>query len=344
MTAKDIDQSISTLQSHILAEEQKRPDSGGTLAWILSALSISAKAIAAQLRRARLIDVLGSAGETNVQGEQQQKLDVLANEILLRTLGRRDDVAILASEENDEPVAVRAAADGKRRFCVMFDPLDGSSNLDVAGGVGTIFSIVSHDRRANDPTASVLRPGAEQVAAGYILYGPSTVFTLTLGHGVQMFVLDPSIGAFLRVEDQLRIPKAHAHYSVNEGNRLSFPEPYQRYLHWAQEQSYSARYAGAMVADVHRILLKGGVFLYPPTTKAPKGKLRLLYEANPMAMLVEQAGGLAMAAPDQRILDIEPRELHQRTPVILGSTDEVSRVLEFLDPAAAAGQPAARSA
>jgi len=343
MTASDIDQSISTLQSHILAEERKRPDSGGTLAWILSALSISAKAISAQLRRARLIDVLGNAGETNVQGEQQQKLDVLANEILLRALGRRDDVAILASEENDEPVTVSAAADGKRRFCVMFDPLDGSSNLDVAGGVGTIFSIVSHDRRANTPTASVLRPGSEQVAAGYILYGPSTVFTLTLGHGVQMFVLDPAIGAFLRVEDQLRIPNAKRHYSVNEGNRLSFPEPYQNYLHWAQEQSYSARYAGAMVADVHRILLQGGVFLYPPTTKAPGGKLRLLYEANPMGMIVEQAGGLAMAAPGRRLLEIEPTELHQRTPVIMGSTDEVNRVLGFLEGTDAA-QPEARRA
>jgi fructose-1,6-bisphosphatase I len=330
MTAPDIDRSISTLQSHILAEEQQRPDSGGTLAWILSALSISAKAIAAQVRRARLIDVLGNAGETNVQGEQQQKLDVLANEIMLRALGRRDDVAILASEENEEPVAVRAEPDGKRRFCVLFDPLDGSSNLDVAGGVGTIFSIVRHDRRASDPMNSVLRPGSQQVAAGYILYGPSTVFTLTLGNGVQMFVLEPSIGAFLRVEDQLRIPDANSHYSVNEGNRLSFPQPYQRYLHWAQEQGYSARYAGAMVADVHRILLKGGVFLYPPTTGAPKGKLRLLYEANPMGMLVEQAGGMAMAAPGKRILDIEPSEVHERTPVIMGSGTEVERVLEFL--------------
>ena len=225
----------------------------------------------------------------------------------------------------------------------MFDPLDGSSNLDVAGGVGTIFSIVCHDHHANTPTASVLRPGSEQVAAGYILYGPSTVFTLTLGNGVQMFVLDPSVGAFLRVEDRVRIPTAKPHYSVNEGNRLSFPQSYRNYLHWAQQQSYSARYAGAMVADVHRILLKGGVFLYPPTTKAPNGKLRLLYEANPMGMIVEQAGGLAMAAPDQRLLEIVPTELHQRTPVIMGSSDEVNRVLEFLE-AGDAVRPEARRA
>lgn len=334
MTGTEIDQTINTLQAHILAEESNHPESGGTLAWILSALSVSAKAIAAQIRRARLIDVLGSAGDSNVQGEEQQKLDVLANEILLRTLGRRDDVAILASEENEEPVSVRAASDGKRRFCVMFDPLDGSSNLDVAGGVGTIFSIVRHDHRASNPAESVLLPGSEQVAAGYILYGPSTVFTLTLGNGVQMFVLDPSIGAFLRVEDQLRIPQSTAHYSINEGNRLSFPQPYQDYLHWAQENSYSARYAGAMVADVHRILLKGGVFLYPPTAKAPNGKLRLLYEANPMGLLIEQAGGRAMAGPGQRLLDIQPSEVHQRTPVIMGSPDEVDRVISFLAPRA----------
>lgn len=343
MTATDIDQTINTLQAHILAQEQDHPDSGGTLAWILSALSISAKAIAAQIRRARLIDVLGNAGETNVQGEQQQKLDVLANEILLRTLGKRDDVAVVASEENDAPVTLRTTEDGKRRFCVLFDPLDGSSNLDVAGGVGTIFSIVRHDRRATEPAESVLRPGSQQVAAGYILYGPSTVFTLTLGNGVQMFVLDPAIGAFLRVEEDLRIPQAQAHYSVNEGNRLSFPIAYQNYLHWAQQQAYSARYTGAMVADVHRILLKGGVFLYPPTAKAPNGKLRLLYEANPMGMLVEQAGGLAMAAPDLRLLDIEPTEVHQRTPVVLGSADEVRRVLEFVT-AAEKAQSAVRSA
>jgi len=321
---------INTLQSHILAQEHAFPESRETLAWILSAMSISAKAIAAQVRRARLVDVLGDAGAANVQGEAQQKLDVLANEILLRTLGRRDDVAILASEENEEPVTLRDAVDGKQRFCVLFDPLDGSSNLDVCGGVGTIFSIVRHDRRAKGPQESVLQPGSKQVAAGYILYGPSTVFTLTVGRGVQMFVLDPAIGAFLRVEEQLKIPRANKHYSLNEGNRLKFPKGYQDYLHWAQEQSYSARYAGAMVADVHRILLKGGVFLYPPTEKAPKGKLRLLYEANPMSMLIEQAGGMAMAEPDQRLLEIVPTEVHQRTPVIMGSTEEVERVLGFL--------------
>jgi fructose-1,6-bisphosphatase I len=320
---------ITTLQSHILERELDNP-AGDTLSWILSALSISAKIIADKIRRARLVDVLGDAGSDNVQGETQQKLDVIANETLLRTLGRREGVAIVASEENEEPVIIRNDRAGPRRYCVLFDPLDGSSNLDVCGGVGTIFSIVRHDRRAADAEASVLQTGTQQVGAGYVLYGSSTVFTLTLGHGVHMFVLDPSIGAFVRVAENLRVPAQHKQYSVNEGNRLSFPPGYQRYLDWAQQNSYSARYAGAMVADVHRVLLKGGVFLYPPTVKAPQGKLRLLYEANPMAMIIEQAGGKAVAAPGRRILDIGPQTIHERTPVILGSVDEVDRVVTFL--------------
>jgi fructose-1,6-bisphosphatase I len=330
MNATEPVRDITTLQSHILERKPEQPDDGNTLSWLLSALSISAKIIAAEVRRARLVDVLGDVGTANVQGETQQKLDVIANETLLRTLGRREGVAIVASEENEEPVIIRDDRQGPRRYCVLFDPLDGSSNLDVCGGVGTIFSIVRQDRRAESAEASLLQPGSRQVAAGYVLYGSSTVFTLTLGQGVDMFVLDPSIGAFVRVEQSLRIPQAKQSYSVNEGNRLAFPQGYQDYLDWAQRQTYSARYAGAMVADVHRILLKGGVFLYPPTVKAPKGKLRLLYEANPMAMIIEQAGGKAYAAPGERILDVEPEAIHQRVPVVLGSPDEVDRVLEFL--------------
>ena len=324
---------IVTLQAHILQQESRYPGATGTLSWILSALSISAKMIAAQVRRARLEDVLGSVGNENVQGEQQQKLDVIANEILLRTLGGREGVAIVASEENEEPVILRDEREGPRRYCVLFDPLDGSSNLDVCGGVGTIFSILRHDRRAADAQQSVLQAGTEQVAAGYILYGSSTVFTLTVGNGVAMFVLDPAIGAFVRVAQELRIPAQHKSYSLNEGNRLGFPAGYQAYLNWAQQNGYSSRYVGAMVADVHRILLKGGVFMYPPTTKAPKGKLRLMYEANPMAFLVEQAGGKAVCAPDERILEVQPTDIHQRVPVVLGSPDEVERVLDHLSPA-----------
>jgi len=321
---------IVTLQGHILAHQAGFPESTGTLSWILSAMSLSAKLIANHVRRARLDDVLGSVGTENVQGEQQQKLDVIANEILLRALGGREGVAIVASEENEEPVIIRDEKQGERRYCVLFDPLDGSSNLDVCGGVGTIFSILRQDRRAAETADSLLQPGSQQVAAGYVLYGSSTVFCLTLGDGVDMFVLDPAIGAFLRVEQKLRIPAANKSYSLNEGNRPGFPAGYRDYLDWAQQQGYSSRYAGAMVADVHRILLKGGVFMYPPTARAPGGKLRLMYEANPMAMLVEQAGGKAYAGPGKRIMDVEPTDIHQRVAVLLGSPDEVDHVLACL--------------
>ncbi len=320
---------LITLQSHILAEQSKHPGSTGTFSWILSAMSLSAKVIAAKLRRARLDDVLGALGTDNVQGERQQKLDVIANETLLRCLGRRKGVAIVASEENDEPILLRDNAEAEGGYCVLFDPLDGSSNLDVCGGVGTIFSILKHPSPAATADEAMLQPGSLQLAAGYILFGSSTVFVLTTGNGVSMFVLDPMIGAFLRVEDNLRIPERGKTYSLNEGNRPTFPEGYQRYLDWAQKSGYSSRYAGAMVADVHRTLLKGGVFLYPPTAKAPEGKLRLMYEANPMAFLVEQAGGKAFAGKE-RLLDVQPRTLHQRTTVILGSSEEVDQVLRHL--------------
>ena len=321
---------IVTLQSHLLQQQSLIPGSTGTLTWILSALSISAKIISAKVRTARLQDVLGEAGAANVQGEQQQKLDVISNAVLLRLLGGREGVAIVASEENEEPVILREDAAGERRYCVLFDPLDGSSNLDVCGGVGTIFSILRHDRRSADAPSSLLQRGREQVAAGYVLYGSSTVFVLTVGHGVDMFVLDPAVGAFMLVERGLRTPAASKSYSVNEGNRRTFPDGYQRYLDWAQDRGYSSRYVGSMVADVHRILLKGGVFLYPPTKKAPTGKLRLMYEANPMAMIIEQAGGKALVAPAERILDVQPKDIHERTPVILGSSDEVDHVAAHL--------------
>jgi fructose-1,6-bisphosphatase I len=320
---------IMTLQAHILAEQGLHAHAG-TLSWILSALSISAKIIADKVRRARLENVLGNVGTENVQGEAQQKLDVLANEVLMGTLGGREGVAVVASEENEEPIILRDGSRGVSRYCVLFDPLDGSSNLDVCGGVGTIFSILAHDEQRARAQDSLLQPGARQIAAGYVLYGSSTVFVLTLGNGVEMFVLDPGVGAFMRVERGLKIPAGNKTYSVNEGNRQSFPEGYRRYLDWAQSNGYSSRYAGSMVADVHRILLKGGVFLYPPTKKSPEGKLRLMYEANPMAMIIEQAGGKTMAGAGRRVLDIEPSAIHQRTPVILGAADQVDRVLEHL--------------
>ena len=322
---------LTSLQSYLLAEEDKHPNATGRLTWILSAISLSTKFIADKVRRARLQNVLGSLGSENIHAEQQQKLDVIADEALIRCLRSRNNVAIVASEENEEPILVDMSDQGKARpYVVLFDPLDGSSNLDTCSGIGTIFSVLEHDRRASDPKQSVLQPGHRQVAAGYVVYGSSTVLVLTTGSGVQMFVLEPSVGAYMLVDEQVQIPKAHKSYSLNEAYCKTFPEGYRRYLDYAHENGYSSRYIGSMVADIHRILVKGGVFLYPPTVKAPKGKLRLLYEANPMAMLVEQAGGKAFTGRE-RTLDIQPEDLHQRVSVLMGSPDEVDKVLEFLD-------------
>lgn len=317
--------SFITLQSHVLAEERLHPGATGTLSWIISALSIASKTIAAKLKTAGIEDVLGDFGTDNVQGERQQKLDVIANHLLIQLLRAREGVAVIGSEENDELLLVDAAAAGGRRYAVLFDPLDGSSNLDVGGGVGTIFSIFTLE----DSESGTLQSGRHQVAAGYVLYGSSTIFVLTTGHGVHMFVLDPAVGAYIRVAEHLKIPARGKTYSVNEANIASFPAGYQRFLAHCRDQGYSSRYAGAMVQDVHRVLIKGGVFLYPPTAKAPQGKLRLMYEANPMAMLIEQAGGRASTG-SQAILDVEPEELHQRVPVILGSADEVDALVAHL--------------
>ena len=320
---------LTSLQTFLLSEEAKHPEATGSYTMILSALSLAAKFIAARCRRARLEDVLGSMDVQNIQGETQQKLDVIANEALVRALGSRPGVAILASEEDDEPIVIRRDTSGDRPYVVLFDPLDGSSNLDVCGNVGTIFSILQHDRRTERIEDSALQPGDRQVGAGYVLYGPSTVFVLTTGRGVQMFVLDPAIGAFLLVDDDVRIPDAGKSYSVNASVVPRSDAGYQRYVEWANDSGYSMRYAGAMVADVHRILMKGGVFLYPPTESAPSGKLRLMYEANPMAMIVEQAGGKAYSGT-QRTMEVKPTAIHQRVPVIVGSPDEVDHVLRHL--------------
>lgn len=312
-------EALVTLQSHILAAEERAPvETTGTLSWIMSAISISAKIIAARLRRARLENVLGETGGENVQGEQQQKLDVIANETLVQILRGRSGVAAIGSEEDDELIIVESdQRRGHRRYAVMFDPLDGSSNLDIGGTVGTIFSIF---RVEGD--ASGLQPGSAQVAAGYVLYGSSTILVSTTGSGVGMFVLDPNIGAFMRVADQLRIPPRGRSYSVNEANVDSFPARFQRYLADLRARGYSSRYVGAMVADVHRVLLQGGVFMYPPTAKAPSGKLRLMYECNPLARIITEAGGLATTGEGD-VLDVVPTELHQRVPIVIGSPDDV---------------------
>ncbi len=319
---------LASLQSHVLAEETLFPNATGDFSWIISAISLAGKTIANKVRRARLDDVLGSVGTENIQGETQQKLDVIANEVLLRCLGSRGSIAVIASEEDEEPLILRTGSEGGK-YCVLFDPLDGSSNLDIAVGVGTIFSVLRNDSEIANSERTVCQKGLQQVAAGYILYGSSTIMVLTTGNGVDMFVLDMAIGSFLHVKSGLRIPPGNHTYSVNEAYAEQFPTGYRTYLQWAHENGYSSRYIGSMVADVHRILMRGGVFIYPPTRRNPGGKLRLLYEANPMAMVIEQAGGLAFSE-GQRTLEIQPTELHQRVPVLLGSPDEVECVRRLL--------------
>jgi fructose-1,6-bisphosphatase I len=266
--------------------------------------------------------VLGNAGATNVQGEAQQKLDVYANQALLHCLGMRDNVALLVSEENEEPITLdRVEGDGE--YAIVFDPLDGSSNIDVNVNVGTIFSIF---RRSPDQPVDVLQPGLKQVAAGYVVYGPSTVLVYTTGNGVFGFTLDPAIGAYVLSHDNMRMPEKGPYYAVNEANFDFFPAHYQRYIaglrNGAFGHRYSSRYIGSLVADFHRTLLKGGVFLYPPTEDHPTGKLRLLYEANPLAYIAEEAGGRAMDGA-RRILEIQPEGIHQRTSLVLGGIREI---------------------
>ncbi|MEY3143213.1 MAG: hypothetical protein RLY21_1706 [Planctomycetota bacterium] len=326
--SNDLSENLMSLQSHILLEEAKFPTASGDFTWIISAISLAAKSIANQVRRARLSGAIGKIGETNVQGEEQQKLDVIANKAIIRCLGTRASVAVLASEEHDEPTILRRGNEGGK-YCVMFDPLDGSSNLDTGVGVGTIFSILRNDPHIHDAQETVCQPGTRQVAAGYVLYGSSTIFVLTTGNGVALFELDPYIGSFLLVKDKVRIPETNRVYSVNEAYRETFPDGYRRYLDWAHQNGYSSRYIGSMVADVHRTLLTGGVFMYPPTKKNPEGKLRYLYEASPMAMIIEQAGGLAYSG-SIRTLEHQPRQVHERVPVLLGSRAEIEKVREFV--------------
>jgi fructose-1,6-bisphosphatase I len=339
---------ITTFQQHILQQQREVPYASGDFSWLLSGITLAAKMIEAKIRSAGLSGIVGTAGNTNVQGETQQKLDVYANEALLHCLGVRDCVAALVSEENEEPVSFDRTA-GDSKYVIVFDPLDGSSNIDVNVNVGTIFSVFRRkDDHSSGAEASVLQPGNCQLAAGYVLYGPSTVLVYTAGRGVYGFTLDPSIGAFVLSHEQMKMPAKGKYYSCNEGNISLFPDHYRAYLHSLQSRSadelYGSRYIGSLVADFHRTLLKGGIFLYPPTTSHPNGKLRLLYEANPLAMIAEQAGGMAIDG-EKPILDLIPRAIHQRTPLVIGGRVEVEGFLAFVGdrpPAArsAASQPA----
>ncbi len=330
---------ITTVQQHILRQQQQHPGARGKLSWLLSGITLATKMTESKIRRAGLLDVLGAIDRTNVQGEVQQKLDVYANQALLHCLGTRDSVAALVSEENEEPVVLEHS-EGVGEYVIVFDPLDGSSNIDVNVNVGTIFSIfrLPDGVQASD-VSGALQPGTRQVAAGYVVYGPSTILVYTTGDGVFAFTLDPSIGAFVLSHERMRMPESGTTYSVNEANADSFPEPYQRFLRKLRTgelgRRYSSRYIGSLVADFHRTLLKGGIFLYPPTGSHKSGKLRLLYEANPLAFIAEQSGGVASSG-EGRILEIVPRGIHQRTPFIVGSQIEMAAFHEVLESVGAA--------
>lgn len=318
---------IVTLQQHVLQQQMNFPNADGTFSWLLSGITLATKMVAARIRRGALSDAFGAAGAVNVQGETQQKLDVYANEVLLHCLGLRDSVAMLVSEENDEPVTFDRATD-TGKYMVVFDPLDGSSNIDVNVNVGTIFSIF----RRLDKHSKILQPGFQQVAAGYVVYGPSTMLIYTTGNGVYGFTLDLEIGAYVLTQENIVMPAYGSYYSVNEANSDAFPHPYPEYLTRLRGgmdgRRYGGRYIGSLVADFHRTLLKGGIFLYPATANHPGGKLRLLYEANPLAFIAEQAGGMAIDGA-HRILEIQPTGIHQRVPLVLGSKTEVEDFLSF---------------
>jgi fructose-1,6-bisphosphatase I len=330
------DGGIVTFQQHIIATQDEHPTATGEFSWLLSGITLATKIIASYVRRAGLVDVWGEAGDeegdqTNVQGEIVQKLDLIANDALKRSLGYKRNVGIIASEEDDEP---RVLQDwGKNgKYVVMFDPLDGSSNIDANVPVGTIFTILERPAWEREIGQAVLQRGVQQIAAGYVVYGSSTVLVYTTGNGVHMFTLDPQYGAYLLTRENIQMPAHVNQYSCNEAYSHQFPEQYQNYLQWAKDQdggNCSLRYIGSLVADFHRILLKGGVFLYPPTAKNPDGKLRLMYEANPLAFIAEQAGGAASHGSG-RILDIAPTSLHQRTPLIIGGKQNVEEIEQFI--------------
>jgi fructose-1,6-bisphosphatase I len=330
------DQRGFTIERHILEGQRSAPGATGELTALLQQLTLATKIIASRVNMAGLADNLGLTGETNVQGEEVQKLDDLANSTLIRILSRGGKVCVLGSEEEEEPI-VTPPGYPSGKYVVLFDPLDGSSNIDVNVSIGTIFSI--HERVT--PVGSragiedLQQAGRKQVAAGYVIYGSSTMLVYTTGHGVHGFTLDPSVGEFFLSHVNIRIPERGKIYSVNEGNAALWDEPVRKWVDWMKQPDasighpYSARYVGSMVADFHRTLLKGGVFAYPADKKNPSGKLRLMYEASPLAMIAEQASGAASTGKEG-ILDIVPTTLHQRVPVIMGSRGDVEDMCRFL--------------
>jgi len=329
---------FKTLEQFILEQEDRFPHSTGAFSRLLRDISLAAKIVNRDMRKAGLIDIYGTTGQTNVQGETQQKMDALAHREFVLALRRGGECCLIGSEEHAEAIPMSPTTGGDGEYIVLLDPLDGSSNIDVCVSVGTIFSVYrlpdEHDK--SEPTLeAALQRGSEQVAAGYVVYGSSTMLVYTTGNGVNGFTLDPSIGEFLLSHPNLTTPERGRLFSINSGYYHSFEEGLRDYLDWLQEydsetnRPAKTRYIGSFVSDFHRNLMKGGIYMYPSTQGNPKGKLRLMYEANPMAFIAEQAGGTASDGR-RRILDKSPEKLHERTPLFIGSKEMVRRAEAFL--------------
>ena len=329
---------FQTLEQFIVAQQDRFPHSTGAFSRLLRDISVAAKIVNRDIRRAGLLNILGDTDVINVQGEIQQKLDLLAHTEFVRALRRGGECCLIGSEEVAVGIPLETHPDSDGKYIVLMDPLDGSSNIDVNVSVGTIFSVYRLPDGVAPEAVSIevaLQSGVNQVAAGYVIYGSSTMLVYTTRDGVYGFTLEPSIGEFLLSHPHMRIPSDGTLYSINEGNYIWFNEGVKKYIKWMQRESvspkrpYSTRYIGSFVADFHRNLLKGGIFMYPATAKNPNGKLRLMYEANPLALIVEQAGGMATDGHG-RILEKEPSDLHERTPLYIGSEVMVQRVGAFL--------------
>jgi fructose-1,6-bisphosphatase I len=330
---------VTTLNEFILEGQAEHHFATGELTRLLNDIAVAAKIVSRDVRRAGLVDdILGAQGNVNIQGEEQQKLDVVADEQFIKAFEYGGEVCGIASEENDEYVAFSSESAKNGKYVVLFDPLDGSSNIDVNVSIGTIFSIYKRVSKVGEMATldDMLQSGNHQIAAGYVLYGSSTMLVYTTGSGVNGFTLDPSIGEFCLSHPDMKMPEKGRLYAMNEGNIKISEEGLQRYIAYCQSNEndygspYSGRYIGSLVADFHRNMIKGGIYIYPGTLTAPEGKLRLLYECNPLAFIAEQAGGIASTGKE-RVMDIKPTQLHQRVPFFVGSKTMVEKALSLLN-------------
>jgi len=331
-----MEKSNKTLGEFIIENQSSFQYSSGELSRLINSIRLAAKVVNYKVNKAGLVDIVGAIGEQNIQGEDQQKLDVYANEIFIQTLINREIVCGIASEENDDFIAINSAdGNNNNKYIVLIDPLDGSSNIDVNVSVGTIFSIFRRVTPVGTPVTleDFLQPGVNQVAAGYVIYGTSTMIVYSTGFGVNGFTLNPAIGTFYLSHPNMQFAEDGNIYSINEGNYIHFPQGVKDYLKYCQSEEgdrpYTSRYIGSLVSDFHRNMIKGGIYIYPTSTKSPNGKLRLLYECNPMAYLAEQANGKASDGIN-RILEIKPTELHQRVSFFCGSKNMVEKAEEFM--------------